>query len=150
MNKCKICNNEFEGEKCPNCGHPILSKEKQKVEAKKANKYAIVSIILTAISFLSVISSFFLNLGNPQTVILISLALSSVSLVLSIMAMIKRERGKAIHITALVLSTIWIVMILILVALVALIVVACGETINSCTPVFDETLTFIKGCGEIG
>lgn len=123
MKECSICNTKFEGNSCPNCGHQILSQEKQAKDSETAKVLAIISICFTATSFFDLIltrTGMFFILAIP-------------SLILAIIAKVKDKKHKALPIIALIISIFWTVLLIALLAIVLIFISALALSCASYT-----------------
>lgn len=131
MNKCKICNTEFEGNICPNCGNSILSNDKQMKKDKQANILAIISLALTGLSFFCLTLT--IVISNLAPVLIVILATSAIaSLILAIISIVNVKTKRALSICALVLSIVWIISILVIIVFFAITTILVEITCESC------------------
>ena len=138
MNKCKICNTEFEGNTCPNCGNSILSNEKQIKKDNQSYILAIISLALTGLSFFSgVLTVVIHNIDIAPVSIIISAISFIAGLILAIISIVNAKTKRAISICALVMSIVWLIVMLLIViflvttAIIAMIACAsCGGSLG--------------------
>ncbi len=91
-NKCKICNTEFEGNFCPNCGHP-LNEDSEKNEEKQSRIFAIISMSLMPFSLIPFFYSSYLLFIAAFVLAIISIAfdrnkLSVAAIIIQIVALV--------------------------------------------------------------
>lgn len=149
MNKCKICNTEFEGEKCPNCGHSVLNKNQQENENRKAKKYSLISLVLTLISVIGIVIAWIENDINIIVTLGITLGLicSIISLIFSIISMIK-GKDMAISKVAFILSIIWTIILSLITLFIITLFASCGAAINCSIEWLPKFLEPLQQCYE--
>lgn len=131
MNKCKICNTEFEGNTCPNCGNSILSNEKKMKKDNQAYILAIISLALTGFSFFSGVLTVAIHNVAPISIVILAMS-AIVSLILAIISIVNAKTKRAISICALVLSIVWIMTILAITVLFAVTTIIMEIACESC------------------
>ncbi len=133
MNKCKICNTEFEGNTCPNCGNSILSNEKETEKNNQSYTLAKISLVLTGVSVFSG-ALIFSSVGNTvtQISIIISAISAILSLILAIISIANAKTKRNISICALVVSILWIMTILVMAVIFAVTAMIMGIACESC------------------
>ncbi len=143
MYKCKICNTEFRGEQCPNCGHLKVEKDAQSINNKKANKLAFLALCFFIVSIVIILNLLFNDIkALSQTDLLIIGIPICISVILSKISLTIGENKFSIIISTIIIS-IFIIALVILFLFFTF--VSCFTA--SCNMIFEN---LGSSCGHLG